>query len=89
MWTANENWLTHISFVHLRDIDSVKKLNVWKDNFINKNADDWCNEGWAEISKNEIIQKAMDLYKNDIENIDNEMFEVVFTYFDNILKIKW
>ena len=63
-------------------------MNIWKDNFVAKNADDWWDEDWAETSKNEIIQKAMDLYKNDIENIDNEMFEVVFTYFDNILNIK-
>lgn len=86
MWSANENWLTNISFVHITDIHMIRWLNEWKDKFENNNADDWWSESWAENSKNQIIQDAMDLHKDDLEKIDNELLEMVSTYFNSILK---
>ncbi len=86
MWSADEKWLTDISLVHLSDIDKIRWLKEWKMAFENENKEDWWDEEWAISSKNQIIQNVLDIHKNDIEIIDNELYEMVSVYFNTLVR---
>jgi hypothetical protein len=85
-WWWDEEWLSRLQMVHIEDIDTIEWLNKWRNVFEETNKEDWWDEEWATSSKNQIIQDALHIYKNDIEKIDNELYEMVSIYFNSFLK---
>jgi hypothetical protein len=77
--------LTRLEFVHGNEINTIEGLSDWLSYFEESNKESWWDEEWATNSKNQIIQDALYIHKNDLEKIDNELLKMVSDYFNNFL----
>ena len=74
-----------MTLVHINQIDLITE---WKKAFEKSRQENWWNEPWAESSRNDIIRSELEFKRIDLDSIDHEIFEMVSTYFNNILDIK-
>ena len=85
-WMGNDSWIAYMTLVHINQIDLITE---WKKAFEKSRQENWWNEPWAESSRNDIIRSELEFKRIDLDSIDHEIFEMVSTYFNNILDIKW